>query len=105
MSQRQMGGTAAAAADWQEWGATCVGEDPSVFFAPDYWETTEEKRAREAKAKLLCRACPVRPQCLEFGLTASEGHGVWGGLSEDERRSLRRSRQREARRLAAAQVA
>jgi len=84
------------AVDWQDWGAACAGEDPSVFFAPGYWETPVAKKAREAKAKMLCRACPVQPQCLEFSMVASEGHGVWGGLNERERCKLAFSRAREA---------
>jgi len=95
MSQRTVCGPPTAAVDWQDWGAACVGEDPALFFAPDYWETTEQKRAREARAKLICRTCPVQAQCLEFGLAASEGHGVWGGFNESERRRIARLRARK----------
>ena len=54
-----------------------------------------------AAAKSICAACPVLAQCLDFALEARQDYGVWGGLTEDERRSLRRSRQRRARKLAA----
>jgi WhiB family redox-sensing transcriptional regulator len=47
----------------------------------------------------------VRTQCLEFAIAARLDHGVWGGMTEGERRSLRRSRQRKARREAAASSA
>lgn len=76
------------AVDWQDWGAACEGEDLSLFFAPNYFETQSGKKAREAKAKLICRACPVQPECLEFALVASKGHGVWGGFNERERRKI-----------------
>lgn len=78
---------------WAE-DAACSGEDLSLFFAPNYFEKQAEKKAREAKAKLICRGCPVREACLEFGMAASEGHGVWGGLNERERRRLALQRAR-----------
>lgn len=71
--------------------ASCQLIDPDVFF-PD------RPSDPGAAAKAICRGCPVRTQCLEFALAARLDHGVWGGLTETERRSLRRSRQRKARR-------
>ncbi len=71
--------------------AGCQSVDPEVFF-PD------RPSDRALAAKAICRGCPVRTQCLEFALSARLDHGVWGGLTEVERRSLRRSRQRRARR-------
>ncbi len=71
--------------------AGCRSVDPEVFF-PD------RPHDHALAAKAICRGCPVRPQCLEFALDARLDHGVWGGLTEVERRSLRRSRQRRARR-------
>ena len=75
--------------------AGCQSIDPEVFF-PD------RPSDHAAAAKAICRGCPVRKQCLEFALDARLDHGVWGGLTEVERRSLRRSRQRRARRTEAA---
>jgi WhiB family redox-sensing transcriptional regulator len=49
-------------------------------------------------AKQLCARCPVKIDCLEFALQTNQEYGVWGGMSEEERRMLRRSR-RAARRL------
>lgn len=69
--------------------AACYGEDQSLFFAPDYFEVGGAKNAREAKAKLICRACPVREECLAYAMAIEEEHGVWGGLNERERRRLR----------------
>ena len=74
--------------------ASCQGIDPEVFF-PD------RPSDRALAAKAICRGCPVRTACLEFALETRLDHGVWGGLTEVERRSLRRSRQRRARREAA----
>lgn len=42
-------------------------------------------------AKAVCARCPVRAECLRFALVNRENHGVWGGLSERERRRIRRS--------------
>ena len=53
------------------------------------------------EAKLVCDTCEVRDACLEWALDAKQDHGVWGGLTEDERRSLRR---RNARQRATAGV-
>jgi WhiB family redox-sensing transcriptional regulator len=74
--------------------AGCQGIDPDVFFP-------ERPSDLALEAKAICRGCPVRTQCLEFALATRLDHGVWGGLTEVERRSLRRSRQRRARREAA----
>lgn len=75
--------------------ASCQWIDPEVFF-PD------RPSDHAAAAKAICRGCPVRTPCLEFALDTRLDHGVWGGLTEHERRSLRRSRQRRARRAEAA---
>jgi len=81
--------------------AACQSVDPELFFPSSPGTNT---LSTDRAAKRICRGCPVRTHCLEFALSARLDHGVWGGLSEDERRSLRRSRQRKARR-AAVQVA
>jgi len=72
--------------------AACRDGDASLFFAPSYFEKREEKGAREASAKVICRRCPIRESCLEYALTIRESHGVWGGLNELERRRLLRER-------------
>jgi WhiB family redox-sensing transcriptional regulator len=69
--------------DWQM-RARCRGVDSSVFFAPE-GERGRARWAREARAKELCRACPVLAQCRAHALTIAEPFGVWGGLSEAER--------------------
>jgi WhiB family redox-sensing transcriptional regulator len=79
--------SAAAAAGWQDRGL-CAQTDPEAFF-PDKGESTR-------LAKLVCARCPVRPECLEYALESGERFGVWGGLSERERRQLRRVPERGA---------
>lgn len=69
--------------DWQL-RAACAGMDGDLFF-PSKWNVAD---ARAAKA--ICAQCPVRLDCLEAGLW--EHHGIWGGLSEKERRAERRRR-------------
>lgn len=80
--------------DWQMKGA-CRGEDPSLFFHPD-GERGPAREAREAAAKAICAACPVRTMCAEHALTVREPYGVWGGLSEDDRDAVYRRRRQLA---------
>ncbi|MFL5737995.1 MAG: WhiB family transcriptional regulator [Actinomycetota bacterium] len=82
-------------AGWQ-FSAACRGEDSSLFFAPNYFERREEKLGREARAKAFCARCDVRTDCLEYALDVREGHGVWGGLNELERRAVLRQRELRA---------
>jgi len=80
---------ALVAEDWML-AAACLGR-PDLFFAPDESETRSERRRREAAAKSVCGRCPVRNDCLADALASDERFGIWGGLTERERRSLRRS--------------
>jgi WhiB family redox-sensing transcriptional regulator len=64
--------------------APCAETDPEAFF-PDKGGSTRD-------AKRVCAGCPVRLQCLEFALGNDERFGIWGGLSERERRRLRLAR-------------
>ena len=68
-------------ARWQE-RALCAETDPEAFFP--------EKGGSTRMAKRICRGCEVRAECLEFALENDERHGVYGGLSERERRRLKR---------------
>ena len=79
--------------DWRNLAA-CIDEDPELFFPVG---TTGPAIDQVGRAKAVCRRCPVTDQCLEWALETNQDSGVWGGLSEDERRSLRRSRQRRRR--------
>jgi WhiB family redox-sensing transcriptional regulator len=66
---------------WQE-SALCAETDPEAFFP--------EKGGSTREAKKICTGCEVRSECLEYALANDERFGIWGGLSERERRRLRR---------------
>lgn len=68
--------------------AACRGPLGSVFFPPPVTERKKEKLAREARAKSICHGCPVISECRDYALAIREPHGVWGGLSETERRLI-----------------
>ena len=68
---------------WQS-RANCMGVDPDLFF-PERGSSTRE-------AKEVCRGCVVRDDCLEFAIANGEKFGIWGGMSERERRRVRRAR-------------
>lgn len=70
---------------WKE-RAACRGPHALVFFPPAQPERRDEREAREAKAKAICAQCPVREPCRDFALAVREPHGIWGGLTESERR-------------------
>lgn len=59
-----------------------------MFFPPITSERKKEKLAREARAKAICAGCPVMAECRSYALEIREPHGVWGGMSETERRVL-----------------
>lgn len=66
---------------WQE-RALCAQTDPEAFFP--------EKGGSTREAKKVCGACDVRSECLDYALANDERFGIWGGLSERERRKLKR---------------
>ena len=78
--------------DWQMHGA-CRGMDSGFFFHPEN-ERGPARANREARAKQVCRTCPVIEQCRRHALAAHEPYGVWGGLSEAERDEIIRGRTR-----------
>jgi WhiB family redox-sensing transcriptional regulator len=67
--------------DWQE-RALCAQTDPEAFFP--------EKGGSTREAKRICQGCEVRSECLEYALQHDERFGIWGGLSERERRKLKK---------------
>ena len=69
--------------------ANCMGVDPDLFFP--------ERGASTREAKEVCRGCVVREDCLEFALANGEKFGIWGGMSERERRRPRRASALERR--------
>lgn len=68
---------------WQS-RANCLGVDPDLFF-PERGSSTRE-------AKEVCRGCVVREDCLDYAIANGEKFGIWGGMSERERRRVRRAR-------------
>jgi WhiB family redox-sensing transcriptional regulator len=82
--------------------AKCRDVDPELFFPVG---TTGPAANQIEAAKAVCVQCKVRDECLDWALTTGQDAGVWGGTSEEERRSIRRARRREvaaARRVAVA---
>jgi len=77
--------------EWQD-GANCTGANANLFFP--------ERGASTRTAKAICRACAVRVDCLEFAITTGEKFGIWGAMSERERRRVRKERQIAASRRA-----
>ncbi|MFD7667788.1 WhiB family transcriptional regulator [Streptomyces sp. NPDC059788] len=83
--------------DWRD-HAVCRETDPELFFPTD-------KRGRALlqieQAKTVCNGCPVRERCLQWALETGQEDGIWGGLSEDERRAMRRRAARNRARVQA----
>ncbi len=78
-------------ADDRPWlrGAACRGQEhASAFYPPMHHETRDERSDRERRAKAICTACPVQTACLEYALGIREPFGIWGGLTEYERKAL-----------------
>ena len=67
--------------DWRAYAA-CAKSDPDLFVAAGAIE--------HKLAKRVCRACPVRKECLAYAMDEPVDHGIWGGLTERERRRYRR---------------
>ena len=74
-------------ASWRQ-RAGCRGVDPDIFYP------VSDDDAEEAKA--ICASCTVRQSCLEYSLAAREREGVWGGLTERERRRIVRQHRKSA---------
>lgn len=62
--------------------ALCAQTDPEIFF-PD-------KGGSNRDAKAVCSRCPVTSKCFDYALANNEAYGIWGGMSEFDRRKLRR---------------
>ena len=63
---------------------SCRGMNSDLFFHPDR-ERGTARAAREARAKNVCRGCPVLAQCRDHALAVREPYGVWGGMTAGER--------------------
>jgi WhiB family redox-sensing transcriptional regulator len=72
--------------DWRD-EALCQEEDPELFFPIG---STGPALEQIEQAKNICRRCPVTEECLRWALDSGQDAGVWGGMSEIERRELKR---------------
>jgi WhiB family redox-sensing transcriptional regulator len=79
-------GMVAARRHWRT-AAACQFADPDLFFPISSSGLALEQ---VAEAKEICARCQVRPECLAFALRTQQVHGVWGGMSEQERHPLLR---------------
>ncbi|MEU6328323.1 WhiB family transcriptional regulator [Streptomyces sp. NPDC047049] len=82
--------------DWRH-DAVCREVDPEIFFPVG---NTGPALLQIEEAKAVCRRCPVMGQCLQWALESRQDSGVWGGMSEDERRAMRRRAARNRARSA-----
>jgi WhiB family transcriptional regulator, redox-sensing transcriptional regulator len=73
--------------DWQL-KALCRGNHAYLFFPPSTFERKEDRERRETKAKAICGVCPVRAECYQHAVAIREPFGIWGGLTEVERRNV-----------------
>lgn len=72
--------------DWQD-RAACKDVDPEIFFP-------QRGRGKSAKAKRICEGCRVRPECLLDAFHDEYRPGVWGGMTEKERRTFIRAQRK-----------
>ncbi len=79
--------------DWRH-NAACLTEDPELFFPIG---NTGPALAQIDEAKAVCNRCEVVDSCLKWALETGQDSGVWGGLSEDERRAFKRRTARARR--------
>lgn len=77
--------------DWRQ-SAACRDEDPELFFPVSDMGPGAQQTAR---AKAVCARCPVREQCLDYAVENGLDHGIFGGLTERERRDLMRGDRRD----------
>jgi WhiB family redox-sensing transcriptional regulator len=76
--------------DWRN-DAACASNDTDLFFPVG--TTADAVRQTEA-VKEICGGCPAREACLDFALDTEQAFGIWGGLTEDERRVMKRRARR-----------
>jgi len=74
-------------APWHDLAA-CTGEAGVFFYPPSRPERRATRLRREARAYAICATCTVRDECLQHALDHDERYGIWGGLTDRERRRL-----------------
>lgn len=82
--------------DWRLSGRcrTSYGEKTDLFFGDDSGPDARKEQGRRGRIKIAkahCNECIVRPECLQFALDNNEKYGIWGGMTERERRKLRKA--------------
>lgn len=75
----------------------CRDTDPDLFFPVG---TTGQALVQIERAKEVCAECPVHDDCLQYALDTNQDSGIWGGLDEEQRRSIRRQNAARQRLLA-----
>ena len=73
--------------EWRDY-ASCRDTDPDLFFPVG---STGVALDQIKSAKIICKTCEARIECLEFALVTNQEAGIWGGTAEDERRALRKN--------------
>ena len=73
--------------DWQS-TALCRGNHAHLFFPPSTFERKDERERRETRAKAICQVCPSQPACREYAMAIREQFGIWGGLTENDRKEV-----------------
>jgi WhiB family redox-sensing transcriptional regulator len=73
--------------EWQD-QALCRGNHAHLFFPPSTFEKKDERERREMRAKAICNVCPVTVECTNYVLTIKEPFGIWGGMTESERKDV-----------------
>ena len=79
--------------DWRS-KAACLDKDPELFFPVG---NTGPALLQIEEAKAVCRTCEVMDTCLKWAMESGQDSGVWGGMSEDERRAMKRRAARARR--------
>ena len=74
-----------AVTNWQLHGL-CRGNHAHLFFPPSTFERKDERQRREIRAKSICQVCPVQSDCVDYALDIREPYGIWGGMTESDRR-------------------
>lgn len=72
--------------------AACAGRSPNLWFP----EGGAGNSTATREALSICRSCPVSTQCAEYAIAQPENFGIWGGLTQDDRKSLTLTRSRRS---------
>lgn len=73
--------------EWQL-EALCRGNHAHLFFPPSTFEKKDDRQRREIRAKAICNVCPVEKICSSYALEIKEPFGIWGGMTEHDRKEV-----------------